>query len=136
VLKVVVVTGKVVKEALVTVSVLPTTVVCSSKAIPPAGAIVVALIGACMVAEELLLLGVGGGALSEVEVGSNVVSAAGLLVSVVETWASVEVVSMRRARQQRNIFGSSSMEFLHKFFSLIEFNRVLHKFFSLIKFSS
>jgi len=89
-----------------------------------------------MVAEELLLLGVGGGALSEVEVGSNVVSAAGLLVSVVETWASVEVVSMRRARQQRNIFGSSSMEFLHKFFSLIEFNRVLHKFFSLIKFSS
>jgi len=134
VLKVVVVTGKVVKEALVTVSVLPTTVVCSSKAIPPAGGIVVA-IDACMVAEELLLLGVGGGALSEVEVGSNVVSAAGLLVSVVETWASVEVVSMRRARQQRNIFGSSSIEFLHKFFSLIEFNRVLHKFFSLIKFN-
>ena len=45
----------------------------------------VALIDACVVAEELLLLGVGGGALSEVEVGSNVVSAAGLLVSVVET---------------------------------------------------
>ena len=53
--------------------------------IPPAGAIVVALIDACVVAEELLLLGAGGGALSEVEVGSNVVSAAGLLVSVVET---------------------------------------------------
>ena len=52
-----------------------------------------------------------------------------------ETWASVEVVSMRRARQQRNIFGSSSMEFLNKFFFLIEFNRVLHKFFSLIKFN-
>ena len=48
-----------------------------------------------------------------------------------ETCASVEVVSMRRARQQRNIFGSSSMEFLNKFFFLIEFNRVLHKFFSM-----
>ena len=52
---------------------------------PPAGAIVVALLDACVVAEEALLLGAGGGALSEVEVGSNVVSAAGLLVSVVET---------------------------------------------------
>ena len=84
-LKVVVVTGKVVKETLFRVSVLPTTVVCSSKAMPPAGAIVVALLDACVVAEEALLLGAGGGTLSEVEVGSNVVSAAGLLVSVVET---------------------------------------------------
>ena len=45
----------------------------------------VALIDACVVAEEALLLDAGVGTLSEVEVGSNVVSAAGLLVSVVET---------------------------------------------------
>ena len=45
----------------------------------------VVLLDACVVAEEMLLLDAGGGTLSEVEVGSNVVSAAGLLVSVVET---------------------------------------------------